>query len=198
MRYPRARANSTVPAVSSVSSQVPSPSNGMLRPVWSGTAASSCIAASRTSVSSARSCEGVALIEVTGVDARPEPLLALRRRAVGERVGRDLPAGAPHQTIVADGRGRREPLLDVARLEHLLLAVRVMRPDAGVAIRLQLHEDLEPVDLGLVGQARLPLADPVHDAGQVLDVMPDLVADDVRLREVTGAAHPGQLLEEAR
>src|SRR5690606_41505639 len=60
-------------------------------------------------------------------------LLPIGRRAVRERIGRHAPARVALQPVVADRGGRREPLLDVAGLEHAAASVRVARPDAGVA-----------------------------------------------------------------
>src|SRR5512133_3967855 len=60
------------------------------------------------------------------------------------------------------------------------------RPRAREAVRLQLHPDGERV-----ARARVALLRGVHalrDAEDVLDVVPDLVRDDVRVRELASRA----------
>ena len=59
----------------------------------------------------------------------------------------------------------------------------MVRPDAGVAVGLQLHHHLQLVLLDLIG-ARPRLAHLLRDAGDGLDVVADLMRDDVGLREV--------------
>src|SRR3546814_2623900 len=65
--------------------------------------------------------------------------------------------------------------------------LRARRPDAGVAIGLQLHADLQRVALGL-RSARLCLADLVRNAADRLDMVADLVRDDIGLRGVARGA----------
>ena len=93
--------------------------------------------------------------------------------------------------------GRAEALLDVAGLEHARRLVRVIRPDAGETIGLQLHRDLQPIRVDLA-RALLRGAHLIRRAEQRLHVMADLVADDVRRREIAGAAHARELVEERR
>src|SRR3546814_11551078 len=64
---------------------------------------------------------------------------------------------------------------------------RARRPDAGVAIGLQLHADLQRVALGL-RSARLCLADLVRNAADRLAMVADLVRDDIGLRGVARGA----------
>src|SRR3546814_21040929 len=66
--------------------------------------------------------------------------------------------------------------------------LRARRPDAGVAIGLQLHADLQRVALGL-RSARLCLADLVRNAADRLDMVADIVRDDIGLRGVARGAH---------
>jgi len=98
--------------------------------------------------------------------------------------------------VVAD-RGRRvEPVVDVRlrQVHDQPRLHRVGRPDARVAIRLELGAD---------GLALRPLeraADPVQDAELVLHVVAVLVGDHIGLdeRRVRGAEARGQLVEETK
>ena len=103
---------------------------------------------------------------------------------MGEGVGDYLAARLPLQPVVADGRGGRETLFHVTGLEDLAAPVHVVRPYAGVAVRLKLHQHLDVVCGGLVGSPLKP-PHPVVRAGEFLDVMAGLVTDDIGLREVT-------------
>jgi hypothetical protein len=53
--------------------------------------------------------------------------------------------------IVTDGAGSRQTFLDVALLEDLPRAVGIVRPDAGEAVGLELHGNLDGVRLLAVG-----------------------------------------------
>src|SRR5690606_17047910 len=71
---------------------------------------------------------------------------------------------------------------------HYRLAVtrlRAGRPDAGVAVGLQLHADLQRVALGL---RALPLRAPdlIRNAADRLDMVTDFVRDDIGLRGIAG------------
>ena len=115
--------------------------------------------------------------------ARVEPLLARGGRAVGPALRIDTARGALLDAVVADGGGRVQPVRDVLVGQVLDEAGldRVRGPDAGVAVGLQ----LQPHRAG-----RLPLAVSAHlliGAQQVLDVVPVLVGDHVRLGERAAA-----------
>src|SRR5262245_30572344 len=71
--------------------------------------------------------ERVAALELAALEAAPEPLHALLRAAVRERLGHHGPLRLPLDAVVADRSRRCEPLLHVALLEHLTRAVGVMR-----------------------------------------------------------------------
>src|SRR5271163_5171672 len=93
--------------------------------------------------------ERVAGLDVAALQAGGQPLLPLRRRAVGEAVGHGVAARGGLQPVVADrGRGRHR-LLDVARLENLPLLVGMVGPNAGKAVGLQFDPDRKRVGLGL-------------------------------------------------
>src|SRR6185295_8785820 len=87
--------------------------------------------------------EGVAGGDLAALEARREPADALLRRAVGERVRNDGPLRLALQPVVADGGRGAERFLDVALLEPLVARLRVVRPDAGEAFRLELLADRE-------------------------------------------------------
>src|SRR5690606_3364790 len=87
--------------------------------------------------------ERIALAQVAALEAAAEPAHALLGAAVGEALRRDAALGLFLQAIVADRRGRRQRRFEVALLEDLAAAVRMMRPDAGEAVGLQLHAHRE-------------------------------------------------------
>src|SRR5271169_1923043 len=116
--------------------------------------------------------ERVAGLDVAALQARGQPLLALRRRAVGEAVGHGVAARGGLQAVVADRRRGRHRLLDVAGLENLPFLISVGRPDAGEAIGHQFDAYRECVRLSAAG-ALLGLVHLVEDAEQILHVMAD-------------------------
>src|SRR5262245_22881020 len=83
--------------------------------------------------------ERVAGLEVPRLEPAPEPLLALGRRAVRERLRHHVAARGPLQLIVADGAGRVEGLVHVAGLEDVPRALGMIAPDARVTVGLQLE-----------------------------------------------------------
>src|ERR1051325_9977026 len=123
----------------------------------------------RAVAASANSTRGGATVE-----SAPERARALRRRAVGERLGLDVAGRAALDRVVADLRCRVERLVDVADLDQ---AARVGRlaPRAGETVRLELDRDRAD----LVAAQQVP---------QVLYVMADLVRDHVRLCEIARRA----------
>ncbi len=108
-----------------------------------------------------------------------------------ERLGHDRSLGLSLERVVADRGGRPQALVHVAGLEDLLLLVGVVRPDAGVAVRLELRA--HAVGVG-VAAPRLSLQRPE----EALDVVPDLVADHVGSREVARCLEPPLELAEER
>jgi hypothetical protein len=129
--------------------------------------------------------EGIALIDIAAFDSALEPGHALRRGAVGERVGNGVATRLLLQAVVADGAGSVQPFLDVACLDDVARAIGVVGPDPGQAIGLELKAHRQGVGLGLAGTAarRFHL---VQDAKQVLHVVTNLVRDDVRLGKIAG------------
>ncbi len=73
-------------------------------------------------------------------------------------------------------------------LSSRLLLVGRVGPDAGEAVGLQLEPDREVV--GVCRARGLLALDVVHDAEQVLHVVPELVGDHVGLSEVAGRGEP--------
>src|SRR5215218_4077238 len=140
--------------------------------------------------------ERVAGGRVARLEPLVEPLGPLLGRAVGPRLRVDADAGARLDPVVTDGGRRAQAFLEVARLEVALL-VDGLCPHAGEAVGLELHLDRE-----LVLPARvllLELADLALDPRHRLDVVPDLVRDDIRLREVARRPEAvAKLLEEVR
>ena len=101
------------------------------------------------------------------------------------------------QPVVTDGGGCGKALLDVARLEEVLVAIGVVSPDAGQAVRLELEPHGQRVGL-LLRRRAARRAHFVGDAEQVLHVVTDLVRDHVRLREIARRAEPPLELSEER
>ena len=142
-----------------------------------------------------RAVERAALLGIAGVEAGLEPLTALFGAAVREALGVDLLAGRLQDAVVADGLGGAQRLLDLAgAVEQLALGDRRC-PGSGEAVRLQFEGDAERV--GRLGRLVLELADPVADAGHILDVVAILVGHDVLRGQITGGAEfVLELLEE--
>ena len=69
--------------------------------------------------------------EVAAVHATFEPVYALAIRAVGDGFWYHLPLRLPLQAIIADRRGGRQRLLNVAGFEERLHVVGAMISDAG-------------------------------------------------------------------
>src|SRR3990170_3795797 len=88
-----------------------------------------------------RHLEGIALIDIPGLDAGPEPVGPLFGGTVGERIGNDKAPGPLLQTVVPDGAGRAERLLHVARFQDIPRLVRVEGPDSAQPPPLGLQPD---------------------------------------------------------
>ena len=110
--------------------------------------------------------------------------VALRRRAVREGIRHDAALGLALDHVVADLAGGIQAFLDVAVLQAVLHLVVEVRPDAGEAVGLQLHADLQRVGLALVVRALLQLLHLLGDAELQLNVVADFMGDDVGLGEV--------------
>jgi len=129
---------------------------------------------------------------ITAAPAAHQRFLALFGRSVGEAFGHDEALARPLQRVVADRRRGGHAFLEVARLHGASLA---RGPDAGIAICLELHPDLQRI-AGAFARARLRLADRVGGAGDGLDVVADLVRDDIGLGKIAGrAVATGKLVE---
>src|SRR3954470_652032 len=96
--------------------------------------------------------ERIALRHVTALDPALQPADALRRGAMGEALRHDIALRLLLQRVVADRLGGAQAGLDIAGLQQILV---IGRPDAGEAIRLQLHLDLQLVGLGPAGAVLL-------------------------------------------
>ena len=62
---------------------------------------------------------------------------------MGERVGHDITLAFALQPVVADRAGGVQALFDVAFFQGIALAMRVVGPYAGEAVRLQFHSSRE-------------------------------------------------------
>src|SRR5215212_3393635 len=126
--------------------------------------------------------------------AAAEPPASLLRGAVRPLLRIDLTLGRLLDPVVADGGRRVEAVVDVGLRQLLEKARRdrVRGPDAGVAVGLELGADGRALGPGPAALGALERPE------QVLDVMPVLVRDHVRLRE-RAPVRPepcAQLLEE--
>ena len=110
---------------------------------------------------------------------------------MSERVGLHPASRLILNPIVANCRRGVERFLRIALLEDVALRGRVP-PDSGEAVGLQLETHRELI--GRVGARFLRLADARIDTAQMLHVVPELVGDDIRLREITGRAEPAAQL----
>src|SRR6478609_4377892 len=92
-----------------------------------------------------RRAERIAGRDLSAVEARLEPALALRRCAMGEAVRHHRASRLPLQAVVADRRRGLQCRLDVAGLQEIVLRIRVLGPHTGIAIRLQFDANLNLV-----------------------------------------------------
>ncbi len=130
-----------------------------------------------------RGVEGIADLRPPAGETGLEPARALRRGAVGERIGHHIALRLLLQSVVAHGLGRVDGLFHIARLQHLALVLRVIGPDPGVAIGLQLQPHQQGV--GASGAAALHgVAHLALHAQQVLHMVADFMRDHIRLGEV--------------
>ena len=138
--------------------------------------------------------EGVAAVRPRALDPAHEPALALLGGAVREGLRSDASLGSLLYAVVADGRRGIEGIGDVLTRDVLDEAgvERMTHPQSRVAVRLELYAHLPSLGSGVaIGVA--------EHAGQVLDVVPVLVGQYVRLREWPAASAELrlQLIEEA-
>src|SRR5262245_11282441 len=131
--------------------------------------------------------EGIAACHLSRPQPIHEPAHALLRGAVGKRVRYDVALAPTLQAIVANSGGGLHSCLDVARLDEPPLFLRVVSPDSGQAVRLQLHVNLELIGLDLIHTA-LRLLHLRQYSKQVLHVMTDVMRDDIGLGELTAFA----------
>jgi hypothetical protein len=129
--------------------------------------------------------ERIAGFDLTSRQASLEPRASLRRRSVCKRLGVDSTVCRALNAVVADGGGGVETFFNVTLLENASL-LGAMSPDAGEAIGLQFEPHRHGVRVGWV--LLLKATSLRIDAEQVLNVMPQLVREDIRFREVAGRA----------
>src|SRR3569623_182537 len=92
-------------------------------------------------------------VRVAAFVAGAEPVGALGCAAVGEALGHDLAAAGLLQGVVADGGGGGKGAVDVPRV-HPSRALVAVRPDASVAVGLQLQRHADLVGAGRVAVAQ--------------------------------------------
>src|SRR5262245_49070684 len=102
---------------------------------------------------------------------------------MSERVGHNVALAPTLQAIIANGRRRLDSCFDVAGFEKPPLLLRVMSPDPGKAIGLQLDANLELIGFDLI-HAPLRLLYLRQDSQQILYMVADLMRDHVGLREL--------------
>ena len=106
---------------------------------------------------------------------------------MGETVGYDIALAAAPRSIVADGRRRLHGRLHIAGLDEAPLLLRVVCPNPGKAVGLQLDAHLKLIALNRVHGA-LRFLHLGQDSEQILHVMADLMRDHVGLRELAAFA----------
>src|SRR5581483_3179820 len=105
--------------------------------------------------------------------------------AMSEGFRNDGAAGAALQGVIPDLGSRIQRGLDVSRLEApAVLALRARGPHTCKAVRLQLQAHAECIRLRIICAQPL-LIHTAEDAEQVLHVMTDFMADDIRVRELS-------------
>src|SRR5450755_1775899 len=100
------------------------------------------------------------------------------------------------QRVIADRRGRLQPLFQVARLENLSRLIGLRGPNSGEAVGLKFNQHRY-----LVGpyptRVLFCLGGLIRDAQLILHMMPDLVGDDVGASKIARRTElRGELLKE--
>jgi hypothetical protein len=109
---------------------------------------------------------------------------------VRKRIRDDFTLRLPLQPVIANRACGVERRFDVSGFEPLVTLLRVVAPDAGEAVGLQLQTHERP---GLALDVSAGLTDAVYfvrDTGQVLHVVSHLVRDDVGVGEVATTTEP--------
>src|SRR5205823_11677654 len=127
--------------------------------------------------------EGVTRLDLSGREATLEPGASLRGGAMGEGLGVDATGRRALNAIVAHRRRGVQPFLNVSLMEQTTLLGRVP-PDAGEAIGLQLEPNGDGICIA--GILALQATRLRVDAQKMLYMMPELVRQDISLREITG------------
>src|SRR5688572_24620820 len=102
-----------------------------------------------------------------------------------ERLHVHTPAALRENAIVTNRCRCRHCFVDISRLEHVPLT-RAGGPDTCVAVGLELHSYRQRIRLPRI--RLLQLANLRVSPGEVLNMMPQLVREHVRLREITSGA----------
>src|SRR5687768_9554901 len=96
---------------------------------------------------------------------------------MSERIRNDIALRAPLDHIVADGSSCLDSLFSVACFQTAL-SLRVVCPNAGIAVGLKFKSNGEPLILPLTLNA-------IHNSGKISYVVAEFMCDDVGLREIT-------------
>src|SRR5205085_10826753 len=108
----------------------------------------------------------------------------------------DVAGGHALQAIVANGRGGTQAGRDIAGIDDVALLGGVA-PDASEAVRLEFEPYREMIAFRRFATPQV--GDALLDPEKFLHVMPDLMRDDVGLRELAGRAEAAaQLVEEGK
>ena len=101
-----------------------------------------------------------------------------------EAFGNDDALRSALKPVIANCFGGAKAFLDVASFKQVGI---VTRPDAGIAIGLELHCNLQPVALRLAGTL-LRALNLIGHTRQFLDMMANFVRDDIGCCEITSCA----------
>src|SRR5689334_6673753 len=116
--------------------------------------------------------EGVALANVTALQATFQPVGSHRRRTMSPGLRHGIATRLLLNLVIADRGGRAQSLLDVTRLEQMAVTIGVIRPHPSetVGLELGLHRKRIAIRALLTMSAYL-----FHYTQQVLDVMTHLM-----------------------
>src|SRR5260370_39153744 len=89
------------------------------------------------------------------------------------------------QIIFPDRRSRAQSALDVLGMNDVSL-LRVVRPNSGIAVRLQFYVDREMIPFG--GFLLHQVLDLLLSPQNVLNMMPEFMRNHIRLSEIGGAS----------
>ena len=120
--------------------------------------------------------ECISVFRVAFLETSLQPSHALCGCAVVERIRNRIAPGLFLEIVVADAGGYCNAFLDIAGLKGVEHLIVVMRPDAGIEIRLEFEPDADLVGFGLRGGLAHRRVCLPQSAEKVLDMVSYFVA----------------------